>query len=1099
MRKQLYKCLLALVVCLCASGLLYAQSAASASIVGRITDPQGAVVPGATVNVTNMATGITRTTKTTSDGLYQIPNLQPGNYDVVVESSGFSKATAKDIHLNVGDNRDLNFNMAVGSVSSVVEVTGQAPLIESTKSDVSSVLDEQDIEKLPVFQGFGGGANDYANLAVVAPGVKSDTSTISNGSGLGDLIGPGSINNRANLINVDGGNVIDQVDSGRDGLGASVDEVQEFQVLTNNYNAEYGQAGGLVMNVVTKSGTNSFHGTGYTYFRGRNLTASNFFYNNGLFQGTPLPGCKDVSNGVLTGTDGCPRAPFHRKEGGFTLGGPFVKDRVFWFVNFEDLQQAAPITITPPSGAVTVESPLKDLLYSAKLDIKLSAKNQLSARYNVERFTQANTTAQIGNNITPDSLIDQTNHNWGLMFSLVSTLSNSVVNEARFFRLGFVTSTTDKTTQPGQQYASFYTGANFLGPQGGWNHRYQFIDNLTWTKASHTFKAGFNISYYPWYSLFTQFHFGQYGDFAGCQGDCGSPESFIVGLGPGQVRSKDNIYGFYAQDTWKVTRRLTLNYGLRYDLEAGAFRGGPLGASNGSCLQGNALIQACSSDKNNFQPRVGFTYAIGDSGKTLVKGAFGEVTFLAYNNVVLDSLNFDGENLFTAVIDGSTPAGQNVLNFFPNFPSAAALAPFLPTPGIGPFGRVRPISNRLKNPEMRMVNFGIEHQFSKTLMGEVQYIGQFGYGLFGERDTNYPLIKEDPAHPGFFYFPQIPSPFPNINSNDRPDPRFTNIRTNENSRISRYNGLVLSATKRMSNHVQFQAGYTWSHLLTNGEDFFGLSEPGDPRNIKADYGPAFNDLRHAANFGVVLDTGKLLSTRLASWAINDLSFNFVGQIQSGRPYQVSTGAGPFSGERFFGTGNETQQRPNVAPDGTLTTTNIAASNGANLAVSQAGLALCPTCTQTTFLAPADASARGPVDSITGADLVDFQFVNGNLQRNAGLSPAFARLDFSLAKSFRFIPGHENWRAELRADFFNLFNHTNFLGNNANPSVGGCDCLDPTTGEYVGVNGKAMNISDFRLSRAQAVRDIQHPNFGGVGDPSIADIPRTIQLSFHIRF
>src|SRR5205814_10556774 len=140
---------------------------------------------------------------------------------------------------------------------------------------------------------------------------------------------------------------------------------------------------------------------------------------------------------------------------------------------------------------------------------------------------------------------------------------------------------------------------------------------------------------------------------------------------------------------------------------------------------------------------------------------------------------------------------------------------------------------------IRSVNFGFQQELSKTLKLEADYIGQYGFGLFGERDTNFPAILADPAHPGFFFF------------GNRPDNRFTAVRTNENSRTSHYNGLLISATKRFSNHVQFNASYTWSHALTSGEDFFGLSEPGDPRTIRPELGPTFNDIRHAANCGVV--------------------------------------------------------------------------------------------------------------------------------------------------------------------------------------------------------------------------------------------------------
>jgi hypothetical protein len=1097
MRRLPVFCCQVILFCLVSALLGYSQSASTATLRGRVVDPQDAVVPNATVTATNTATGISRSVPTTSVGDYVIPNLSPGTYNITVEAKGFAPNESKAVQLNVGDQRDLNFKLSISGASTSVEVTATAPLIETTKTDVSTTVNDLDMKRLPVFAGAGGVANDYAQLALSAPGVKLDTSTVSGPAGQGDLIGPGSINNRGNLYNVDGANITDQLVSGRaGGVGASVDEVQEFQVLTNNYNAEYGQAGGLVVNAVTKSGSNSIHGDYHMYFRGRNLAASNAFYNLSLLPG-PI--------------DGARRAPFHRQEEGFTLGGPFIKDRLFWFTSLELSRQSAPTTLTPPTGALTIQQPTNDLLYSGKVDFKVSNKHNLSIRYNVDRQLFDNLVVQTSNNITPDDLTTNNIHSAGLNVGFVSSLTPTLVNEARFFFYRTVNTLPDKTTLPGQLHPSFSSGANFCCPQGGLNKRYQYMDNLTWTHGAHTFKTGVNISYYPWFSLFQQFHFGQYADFVGA-----NPTTFTVGFGPGQVTSKDNIYGAYFQDTWKLSRKLTMNAGIRYDVEAGAFKGGSIKGPNGTCFQGNGIIPACSSDKNNFQPRLGFTYAPWE--KTLFKLSFAETTVLAFNNVVLDSLNFDGVNLTTVTIDNSTPAGAAVLAAFPNRPSNALLAPFAPA-GTPPFGRVRPISNNLKNPEIRSVNFGIQHEFTKTLVTEIQYIGQFGFGLFGERDTNFPAINADPAHPGFFFF------------GARPDKRFSAVRTNENSRTSHYNGLLVSATKRFSNHVQFVASYTWSHALTSGEDFFGLSEPGDPRNLRADLGPAFNDIRHAANFNVVLESGKVTDTPVARWFTNGLTLSFLGQLQSGRPYPISTGTAGFSNARFFGAGSETQQRPNVLADGTLSTAGIASFTGSNALFGPGAVTKCmmagfsaAQCAsiQNTFLAPGQvagnpcnpalSSCSGAVDALSG-DVVDFQLLNGNVGRDAGRGSPFYKLDLSLHKDFK-IPRTERVSVELRADAFNVLNHANFQSYNSNdvlnalgfsasgsgvpnPDFFTCtSCVRPN-GTLVGSNGQVLHLADLQHGRVSP--NLLSPVFGGLGDPATADIARTFQLSFHIRF
>ena len=1088
---------------LLSASLVSAQSAASATIVGQVVDSQGAVVANATVTATNTATGIGHTTKTTSSGNYTIPNLPPGTYSVKVSATSFAAAESQ-VKLNVGDQPDVNFKLGAAGRAETVEVTAQAPLIETTKTDVSSSVTDLDMQRLPVFAGGGGVANDYAQLALTAPGVKMDTSTLT-----GDLIGPGSINNRANLYNVDGANITDQLVSGRDGLGASVDEIQEFQVLTNNYNAEYGQAGGLIINAVTKSGTNGIHGDGHMYFRGRNLAASNAFYNLGLSgsavpagtvapPGTPhCPASDFDASGNLTSVDGCDRAPFHRKEGGFTIGGPFIKDHLFWFGSYELTRQASPLILTPDTGTIALPSPTNDLIYAGKVDYKISNNHTLTARYSVERTISDNVIVQTSNSVTPDDLTSAQNHEAAINVGLVSSISPTLVNEARFALLRLVTSTPDKTSQPGIIHADgTISGANFCCPQGGLQKRYQYIDNLTWTHGAHSFKGGFNVSYYPWNSLFPQFHFGQY-----ITNSSGQPTAFTFAIGPGEVTSKDNIYGFFFQDTWKITRKLTMNAGIRYDLEAGAFKGGKIPGPNGTCFQGNGIIPACSSDHNNWQPRLGFTYGLTE--KTLIKASAAEVTMLAFNNVVLDSLNFDGTTLNTV-----TTTNPAVLAAFPNAPNPALLTGSAACPPS--CGRVRPISTNLHNPEIRMFDLSIQHQFSRNFSGEIQYIGQFGFGLFGERDTNAPPVIADPAHSGFFYF------------GNRPDPRFTAIRTNENSRTSHYNGLLVSANKRFSNHVQFNASYTWSHALTSGEDFFGLSEPADGVNIRPELGPAFNDIRHAANFSIVLDSGRVTDMPVARVLANNLSLSWIGQLQSGRPYPFSTGTAGFANGRFFGTGSETQQRPNVLANGTLSTAGIAAFDGTNALFGPGAVAACTAAgfpaaqcatIQNTFLAPAAASPLGAADALTG-DIVDFQMVSGNMGRDAGVSAPFYRLDLSLKKIIK-VPHAEHVSVELQADAFNVLNHTNFQGFNGNnitsllsfgalnpaaPAGTGffnCVVCQRPNGTLVGSSGQLLNISNIKNGTLDS--NLLNPTFGGIGDPVSSDIPRTFQLSFHVRF
>jgi len=328
----------------------------------------------------------------------------------------------------------------------------------------------------------------------------------------------------------------------------------------------------------------------------------------------------------------------------------------------------------------------------------------------------------------------------------------------------------------------------------------------------------------------------------------------------------------------------------------------------------------------------------------------------------------------------------------------------------------------------------------------------------------------------------------------------------------------VTAQKRVSHHFQFQGSYTWSKTMATGEDFFGLSEPGNPlASLKLDRALAQQDIRHLGNFSFVADTNSLFHTALVNHVLNNWTFGLLGTLQSGRPYPVSTGDGLFSGSAFPALGSETNQRPNVNADGTLTTAGIGSFGQSNDNVSEADVATCnaaglANCAQiqTTWLAPAGASGRGPRDAYTG-DPVDFKFINGNLVRNAGQTLALYRFDVSLTKAFR-IPKRETSSLELKLDVFNVFNHPLFILNNGNdvlnffslPAIGpGFDCttncINPYTGLYLGANGNALNVRDFRSGRVDKDLNTNKVNFLGLGNPSGDVTPRIIQLAIRFRW
>jgi hypothetical protein len=486
---------------------------------------------------------------------------------------------------------------------------------------------------------------------------------------------------------------------------------------------------------------------------------------------------------------------------------------------------------------------------------------------------------------------------------------------------------------------------------------------------------------------------------------------------------------------------------------------------------------------------------------------------LAYNNIALDSLNFDGTavSLQTITINSTDAGAGPVFAAFPNFPSAADLAPFVPAVGIAPpFGRIRPISPTIRNPETRNVQLTWQRELSNSMVMSIGYLGSFGFGQFGEFDTNYPTILPDPAHPGYFY------------TTGRPDPRFAAERTNFSNRNSAYNGMVVSLEKRYAHHLQFAGNYTWSHLFSSTEGFYGVSEPFNPFDVRASTrGPAEEDARHVGNFRITVDTDKRFhGNSWLSGLLNDWAFSLIGTAQSGRPYPISTGQGIISDGVFHGFGAETTQAPNVLANGDLTTAGIGGSGGANYLISgngaSPGTAVCPTCVANTFAAPAGAAANGPKDMFSGQP-VDFQYVDGNLGRNQGIGDPFVRGDISLRRAFR-IPVREGIVVELRADLFNFANHTNFwLFNNADilsvlkspcgstaggiftPAAGcpGGAGLDVTSGLYYGNNGQVLTLADLKHGRVSS--NLNAPVLNGLGDPGGADIPRQAQFSIHVTF
>jgi Carboxypeptidase regulatory-like domain/TonB dependent receptor-like, beta-barrel len=709
-----------------------AQSIATAQLSGTVTDPQGAVVANATVTVRDTAKNFERSTQTNGEGRYQFLLLPPGDYTVNVEAPGFGKVTVRDT-LTVGRVAELPISMKVAS-GETIEVSAQAEIIETQRTSSTNTIQQQRIDNLPI------NGRNYVNFALTDSQTTRDIAP-SIGAAPTSGINFGGQRARSNLVNLDG---MDSVDNSVNGIRSTVSQeaVQEFQIIDNGYAAEYGRASGGVVNIVTRSGANAFHGTAFAFLRHKSIQAVNPFST-------------------------VPDPAYTRVQPGFTLSGPLVKDRTFWFLSYETTrrqetgfstigqdnfglvpfnasayapfgipgtvlmssQQAQALTgLTPnvaratylgtilqsqnvalrgaagspvfpgsttplpPSfmavGSLVGNYPISEgtSVYSLRLDHRLNNAHQLMLRANVSPSTATGIQVNAQNQNFGQNAFSRTSqqtyrdvagtaqHTW--------IMGNNKVNEFRFqfarrgLRYDFShmpdTAGDTDTVPDGSEIAINMPGVAFFGREpfsfvDRVEKRYQFVDNFSWVKGDHNFKFGTDINYLPLTADFTVnfgalFNFGQLSAtsvnsaFAGLPAftplqsyGLGIPQSFVQGVGNPHDEFHNTPLAFYAQDSWRIRRNLTLNYGVRYDVELTQ----EFAASNqiaGAAQQALGITQGIPRDTNNVAPRIGIAWDPTNDGKTVIRAAYG----IFYDHPLL-ALAFDSD-----VADG-TQAPQIIL------------------------------------------------------------------------------------------------------------------------------------------------------------------------------------------------------------------------------------------------------------------------------------------------------------------------------------------------------------------------------------------------------------------------------------------------------
>jgi hypothetical protein len=690
----------ALLVSLLIPSLASAQ-ATTGEITGRVEDSAGAIVPGVTVTAENRDTGFLRSTITNGDGEYVMTLLPPGRYNVAAELQGFKRAVRESVLVSVGTRLTLNLLLEVGGVTEQVLVTATTPLIDTTRSEIAGVVTARDIANLPALN------RTFANLAMTMPEARPAGGFDPTKTRVGNFAMNGG-DGRQLDVNVDGGDNKDNV-VGSLLQNFAYESVQEFQVLQHRWSAEAGRAVGGVVNVVSKSGTNELRGSGFFTFRNDSLVARDFFQEQ----------------------PGVVKPPFERKEYGGSVGGPILRDRLFFFgalERFDEPKSETPIRsqaifneLAAVPGANPVQSiptPYDDILLTAKVDQRLNDRQNLMYRFSTQVNSSDND--QVANPATTDLSGGSTNTNdlYDFVGKHTYSLGGNRLNDFTFHFQDFTNEILGVTNDPIRIFSTpqLRVGPAPNTPQQTTVRKFQFRDDFTWFKGNHGFKFGTN---YIHTNLGGYFYFGAFGyelqffdDPSVITTNMGRyPQGFAT---PGAVQRISYFTGeathdqtfhqvaFYAQDDWRVGRRLTLNLGLRWDANIGLLPDQTNNRTINLLRQlDDPVAQAITGDADalarttpgwkEYQPRLGFAYDVTGDASLVVRGGYGIFYDQLFQNLTLFSMTQSGPEFYAEVMrltNNNVGVGQ-----LPNFRYGVDPLPSPPTFNFsalpnGSFGRI---------------------------------------------------------------------------------------------------------------------------------------------------------------------------------------------------------------------------------------------------------------------------------------------------------------------------------------------------------------------------------------------------------------------------
>jgi hypothetical protein len=1026
------RCSLALLCSLLMAAVAPAQSI-SGRIVCVVSDQAGAVIPNAAVVLTNEATGAVRRATTDETGVFLAPELPIGRYSLKVEGGGFAPATAMRIKVDVGAETRVNITLRPQATESALDVRAEAPLLQPGSGALAEVVNNKQVDALPL------NGRDYRRLTMLTPGAAPRSQRGS----LGSFTVNGQ-REKANIFLIDG---VDNNDSFRNqpsfnqggvtGAPATlfpVDALGEFSIQTQGA-AEYGRNSGAILNIVVKSGTNQFHGTAYEFLRNDNLDARNFFETR--------------------------KNEFRNNNFGGVLGGPIIRNRTFFFGGYEGQREFvfSPSVIRTPSEADIAaaratnaaaglsENPLSTRIlqlfpaanlnvasgnnysfaapntnnsdnFLVKIDHRFNDRLNLSGRYIFGDGSQTFPLTSGNGSPLPayQTVVPTRIQLFGL--NLTQVLGSRLINETRLGYNRFVQTFTPLDADFDPSSIGLITGAMSLPtitipgfvslgaptnvPRGRVSSGYQFVDNLTWVRGAHTIKGGGEyrraiVNSFNDTLARGQLNFNNLADFlAGRVSTSGT----AILRGATRRDTFTNNYGLFVQDDWRVSTRLTLNLGLRYEYlgvfqEQGNRLSNFLPASGLVRVGDQGLSALYEPDHNNFGPRLGFAYDLTGKGRTILRGGYG----VYFDTPSQDYFLLQGFQNGGPGSPATNPLpGLGVFNvafgpaasipFGPNIPIFGGATGAPPTANIALFA----VDPKLRTPYIHNYNLNVQQELRPGTMLQVGYVGSRGTKLFRLRDINQ-------ATPGPAATRQSRRPF------NPQFPQYSFIDYLEPSANSNYNALQTTVNQRLARGLNFYLAYTWSKSIDDASNGIyggtrGVSFPQDSYNLRAERAVSSFDTRHrfSANFTYELD--------FLSHALGVLPKRLTEGWRLGGIYTASSGLPitPFLSVDVSGTG-ELNDRPNLIGD-----PNRGVTRDARQWFNKAA-----------FARPADGAF-------------------GSSGRNTVLGPRLHIVDFSVSKTTQFT---ERFAAQFRAEFFNLFNHANLSLPNVDFNSGAFSSISET--------------------------------------------------------